>query len=381
MTSFNTGMQNEKIAAIALVIIIVGSLSGYLVVTYREDILKNLFGGKKGEEVIALGLGDCADVHYIGRYASNNTVFDSSYADVENKTGGTPLNIFVSLNATEMPPEGYETYTSEMIEGFMEGLIGLKEGETATIGPIPPEKAYGVYPKIGDVMNITDPETGQEISIHIVDIQENASMPEEYVDTLGNGTTTLFVIKIETYALNERFTLYQVWENATEVTKINETTMWIYTTPPEDKMTNFTWKEIDAYTRAEILYWESASSVTTMNDTTLVVTQTPDIGATIEIPDWYGSTIVYAVVNLTEDKINTIYIDSVGNISYQEFDRTITIVRNETQQISFSYPTEGFEYLLDVIKLYDPELNLSTHDLAGETLYFEVEIVKIYKTS
>jgi len=38
----------------------------------------------------------------------------------------------------------------------MEGLIGLEQGQTATIGPIPPEDAYGIYPQVGDVIDVSD---------------------------------------------------------------------------------------------------------------------------------------------------------------------------------------------------------------------------------
>ena len=86
--------------------------------------------------------GDCADVHYIGRYSSNNTIFDTSYAIAQSKTGGTPLKIFVSFDKNATSPKA--GYSSEIIEGFMEGIIGMKEGETKVIGPIPPEKAYGL---------------------------------------------------------------------------------------------------------------------------------------------------------------------------------------------------------------------------------------------
>ena len=141
-------MQNEKIAAVALVIIIVGALSVYLVVTYREDILKNLFGEKKEEKVIALG--DCADVHYTGSF-ENGTVFDTSYESVsqqwglydENRTY-EPLEIFVDPNMDLQTPEGYENYASGMITGFINGLIGMKEGEKKTV-VIQPEDAYGAW--------------------------------------------------------------------------------------------------------------------------------------------------------------------------------------------------------------------------------------------
>jgi len=91
------GMQNKNLIIIAFILII-GALSLYVTTTYYP----NLLGEKKTVEI-----GDCIDVHYIGRYASNNTIFESSYGDIENKTGGTPLKIFVSFDMNEMPPGGY----------------------------------------------------------------------------------------------------------------------------------------------------------------------------------------------------------------------------------------------------------------------------------
>lgn len=379
MSSFDSVMKTEKLAVIALVIIIAGVLSTYLLITYGDEILDNLTGSTETIEI-----GDCVDVHYTGSF-ENGTVFDTSYADIANQSGiydetrpYEPLNIFVSLNATELPPEGYETYFSGMIEGFMEGLIGLKEGETATIGPILPEKAYGVYPKIGDEINIVDPSTGEELTISFVNIQENAPMPEDYVEMLGTGNTTLFLLKYDIYSIGDEIVLYPSWENATVITKLNETLMWYYITPPEDQRENFTW--IDSETG--IYYWENASSVTSMNNSTIVVTHTPEINATMDVQIDLYSTITYTVVNVTDTKINVSYDDGAGNISYYEFDRTVTIERNETQNITMAYPLEGLDQMLQLIKMYyDPELTLSVHPLAGESLLFEVKIVNVYKTS
>jgi len=359
-------MQNEKLAAILLVIVIVGSISVFLTVTYGEDILNTLTGKKTGEKIIALG--DCVDVNFIGRYASNNTVFDSSYNDTTTKAGGTPLNIFVTLNQSEYPPDGYENYTFG-IKGFIEGLVGLKEGDSKTIGPIPPEDAYGVYPKVGDVITISDPSFGKEVKI-------------QFANITNNGTTTLFVLRDSSYSLGEIMPVYPSWENATVITKIDETKMSMYTTPPEDKRENFTWIEILNNGETEIMYWENASS-TSINDTTIVVTHNPEIGATMYVYDtYYGSSTIYTVVNLTDEKINVSYIDeTTGNMLYNEFDRTITIVRNESQNITFTYTTPDMEYLLSVIKYYVPNLTFSVNKLADESLIFEVQIVKIYKPS
>jgi FKBP-type peptidyl-prolyl cis-trans isomerase 2 len=369
-------MKNEKIAILALVVIIVVSLSAYAGYEYGDEILINLFG----EEPKIIKYGDCVDFNYIGKYASNGTIFESSYEDLENKTNGTPLQVFVTDNKTELPPEGYQTYSSDIIDGMMEGLIGLKKGDMATIGPIPPEKAYGRFPSKGDYINISDPATGEEVNIAIVDIIENTAMPEEYVDMLGNKKTTLFLLRFETYKINDRITQYPSWENATVVTKINETKAWLYTTPPDDKQVSFTWIELDPFV-GEIPYWENASSITTINDSAIIITHTPDIDAEVNIPDWSGYT-TYTVLSMTDEKINTSYLDSSGNTSYKEFDRTVTVQRNETQNITMSYPLEGLDQLLNIIKMYyNPDLDLGVSDLAGETLIFEVEIVEVYKTS
>jgi len=149
-------MKREKLAAIGLVLIIIGALSIYFVVEYKDEIIENLTAEKEEEKAKGIAFGDCVDVHYISRYASNGTVFDSSYDDVENKTGGTPLNVFVTLNTSESPPDDYLSYFSDPLDagmdymyyalspigvkgGFIDSLIGLEEGDKETTGFIPPE--------------------------------------------------------------------------------------------------------------------------------------------------------------------------------------------------------------------------------------------------
>jgi FKBP-type peptidyl-prolyl cis-trans isomerase 2 len=354
-------MQKENIAAIALVIIIVVALSAFILTS--EDVLENLFGKK-------IGSGDCVDLHYIGRYASNNSVFDTSYESYENKSGGTPLQMFINLNETVLPSEDYVDYITG-IEGFIEGLIDLNEGESATIGPIPPEKAYGVKPTLGNIIPFTDPQTGKEIRIVVVSITENAPMPADFVSLFGDINTTLYNLKFEIYSKGEQLTMYPVWENATVVSNINDTTLWYYTTPPDDKMENFTW--IDQINGTEL--WENASSVTTLNETTIIVTHTPEIGSTMQ--DLYFE---YTVEDLTDDTIKASYVDYDGNTSYSEFERKVTIQRNESQPITVEYPTEGFEGFLDVLKFYyNLGTELSFHDLADESLIFEVTILEVHK--
>ena len=74
-------VTKRNIAVGLLVIIILSAISVMVASSPSEDgkslldeIIENLFKEEKSIE-----LGDLADVHYIGRYASNNTIFDSSY--------------------------------------------------------------------------------------------------------------------------------------------------------------------------------------------------------------------------------------------------------------------------------------------------------------
>ena len=335
------------------------------------------------EKVIEFG--DCVDLHYIGRY-TNDSIFDTSYNNTDLKTGGIPANFFVMLDQSVYPPNGYYKYMYG-IEGFTESLIGHKQGDNFSTDPIPPEKAYGIDFKVGDVLEISDPALGADMKIELIEIIENTSLPEEFAGYNFVDPTTMYIFKDISHYIGEKTTLYPTWDNASIVTKINETKIWRYTTPPENLMENFTWLDVtDPYT--EITYWENSSSVTTLNNSTIVITHNPSIGEKMEVYtlSQFGlaTTIEYTVVGLNDTKINTSYYanqDDLENISYQEFDRTISIDRNQSEDIVFRYPTEGMDYVLSVFKQFDPTIEYSIHDLAGETLIFEIEIVKIHKTS
>lgn len=77
-----------------------------------------------GAEVKA---GDTVLVHYTGKLI-DGTVFDSS------KTRGTPIDFPIGVG--------------RVIQGWDEGIVGMKEGGTRILS-IPPEKAYGARPPGG----------------------------------------------------------------------------------------------------------------------------------------------------------------------------------------------------------------------------------------
>jgi FKBP-type peptidyl-prolyl cis-trans isomerase 2 len=131
--------KNVIIATIALLVIVSGVTGAYL---YYHYVWK---------EEIVVESGDCVDVDYIGKFAVNDTIFDTSYEDVAKEANiynanrtYVPLNIFINSETHTMPPDIYKNYTSNMIEGFKDALVGMKEGENKT-AVIPPEKAYGIW--------------------------------------------------------------------------------------------------------------------------------------------------------------------------------------------------------------------------------------------
>lgn len=395
MISFSSDMNPEKkseskkdktvIAVALLTIIIIGVLSVYFIATYYPDIMENLFQEEKTIE-----FGDFVEVHYIVRYDSNDTIFDSSYADPENKTGGTPIKVFVSLNSTETPPEEYSTYSNmigdDFVEGFINGLIGLKTNQVDTIGVLDPEEAYGISPKAGDIIDLTE-VAGTNYILKILEINENEQMPVELTQYFGDGNTTIYVLREESHFIGEMIDIYSdalgtpIWMNATEVTKINETHLWHYTTPDMDMYENFTWVFTNLEEGYMINYPTNSTDITSINETSFIITHSPKINDTIQYFDNNNPTGIGYVVESINDKIIT-YLDdgsSEENKTIREFNRIETIQRNRTQQITTSFPLEYLEMLFSFLRTSDSGILYSLGPLADEKIYFEVTIVDVHK--
>lgn len=150
-------MQLEKLATIGLAIIIVIAISGYILAdeNIRDDIFNNLFGEEEnGDKPIpptgAVTYGDSVDVIYTGMFL-NGTVFDSNIEEVAKEWGFyneslpyEPAKVFVDPNYEFYPPEGYENYSNSYIPGFLEGLVGMEEGDVRNV-TILPEDGYGIW--------------------------------------------------------------------------------------------------------------------------------------------------------------------------------------------------------------------------------------------
>lgn len=142
-------MQLEKsgvYALVALIVIVIVALGMY---AFKHD-LERMFSQPKVVEI-----GDCVEVNYIARYASNGTVFDTSYENVAKENGiydknktYEPLKIFVDPEGSIEKPKGYDDFSSYpplgMKKGFVKYLIGMKEGEEKIV-TLPPDEAYGIW--------------------------------------------------------------------------------------------------------------------------------------------------------------------------------------------------------------------------------------------
>ncbi|RLF38757.1 MAG: hypothetical protein DRN00_03455, partial [Thermoplasmata archaeon] len=148
---------------------------------------------------------------------------------------------------------------------------------------------------------------------------------------------------------------------------------------------NFTWIEFDEKNLTRIEYPKNKSAIVNITNETITVRVDASINDTINVSSFgffgFATTRSYRVENITEDYINASYTDQSGNKTYRKFKRTFIIKRNQTINITYSYPAEVLEMLLSALRQYNPSFHLSLHKYAGETLVFDIKVEKVYKTS
>jgi FKBP-type peptidyl-prolyl cis-trans isomerase 2 len=136
--------------------------------------------------------GDYVEVDYIGRYASNGTIFDTSRETIASAAGiYNPLRTYEPLKAfigTGTPTNN--SYTS-IIAGLREGLVGMAVGDRTNI-TIPPEKGYGNWTinEYSNMSRISDPS-------NITETYDSENQIYQYVKqngTLGVGSTIDMIV-------------------------------------------------------------------------------------------------------------------------------------------------------------------------------------------
>ena len=85
--------------------------------------------------------GDRVRVDYIGIF-ENGWVFDTSLEAVANDNGTYPKSISFQYRTTGFQPIEFTVGAGQMIQGFDEGVIGMREGDRRTL-IVTPDKGYG----------------------------------------------------------------------------------------------------------------------------------------------------------------------------------------------------------------------------------------------
>jgi FKBP-type peptidyl-prolyl cis-trans isomerase 2 len=372
-------MQKEKIALIALVIVVISALSVF-VTAVNTDIFENLF-----KEKLTIAEGDCADVNYIGRYASNNTIFDSSYTYTENKSGATPLKVFININKSATSPKA--GYSAGIIEGFREGLMGMQEGQSKTIGPIPPEKAYGARKLIeGAIFTTQYLAFGMNQTVEVTNYtSENLSLKWIQLDSLGNFTMPQLVIR-DLQSSNESEMViypppYYIWENSSSIINVTETTVTVRTTPTKSTNLSDIMKDVRDGEKQMLIFPNATTA--TWNDTKITVVCSPivDQNYSFQTQGYSGMINVTITVNsIVGDIINvTILNDQSNEPTYLDVYRTLTF--NRTFVLPRVYKDIPSMYISYFYAEDIQKAGYSLEPLAGESLIFEVTVEKIYKTS
>jgi FKBP-type peptidyl-prolyl cis-trans isomerase 2 len=394
-------MQNEKIAVIALIVIIAGALSIYLVSENQEDLINVLFPPTESNGIVVnesfIANGDCIDIQYIGRYATNNTVFDTSYEDVENKISGDPLRVFVTQDPTVSPPSEYQmNYSSSIIEGLMEQLPGLELGKTYSLN-IPDEKAYGekklsegiTFNSSTFAINSLKPAlslnqtlkvtmintTGINLEWINIDVEEMFTMPQIILGDLSSPVQEEMIIIPPPY---------YIWENASSIQSINEDSVTVITTPTSLEAITDNVEQINyGLGQNDIFMIFPDATTATYNDTIISIISEPTAGDTYDYElEYFGQTIqiLYTIEAVTTDSINV-------SMSYDESEDKQYINVNKSYSFDRIYDMTKFYSNIPMIyaeSLIGPDIQregYSLHELAGEDLIFEVYIENIIKTS
>lgn len=340
---------------IALVIIV-----GIAASIYAYDIWK-------AKQPLSLKKGDFAELYYIG-YLENHSVFASSFiggnitynTSFDNKNYTLlPLKIYMGKNIPHKYPKGWsyadlgtiKRWKISDIKGLYKALLGMKEGEEKII-KLNASQAFGKRPIEGLKFNTSIlfgfPAEFEVSAIH------NETMDLKWMPYVGQ------IITMPQQWYNVIIGKpYWIWNNATKVISFNDTHVILETTP--NKLDNLT------------LYpWWNGMSNASYNETKIWITTTPPLG---NFTIYYGSyEIPGKVLNVTKDKIEVV-VSYGGNETSYKLNRTEVFNRSiELPRIFKEFPKI---YLENDLR----KIGYSFHELAGETVYFRIRLLKIYRLS
>ncbi len=145
-------------------------------------------------------VGDIVTMDYTLAYP-NGTVIETTVESVAKQNG-----LYVS--GASYSPVTFQLAYSQLIEGFVDGVLGMKEGETKTFA-VPPEKGYGVtdYSKMQYVPLNSSMSVFEVVPRSVIEAQ-NKSITKDSVLRYDHGG----LIVISDFD-NETVTLEYMFEN------------------------------------------------------------------------------------------------------------------------------------------------------------------------
>ena len=154
----------------------------------------------------------------------------------------------------------------------------------------------------------------------------------------------------------------------------------MFTTPT--KATNITEELLQYQSNTgdiEIIFPDATTA--TWDDTTITITNSPEIGAVYDYTfSAFGMeyNIEFTIINITDDKINI-------SQSYEEYNETTYMEINRTVTFNRSFTITRFIKIPRIFEFFISEdiqrAGYSLDPLAGETLIFEVNIIKVQRES
>jgi len=331
-------METEKLAVIVLAIIIVAGLSA--VIISNEDVLNMFNGGEKEAETVGDGIiaiYDCADVYFTERFASNNTIISTNIESVAIEEGVydsentyEPAQVFVDPDYYYPAPEGYEDYSSlrDMatysfyLPKFLESLEGMKKGDNKTI-TLEGEDSYGDWNE-----SLADMLIDQSVATGNPDPRLR-STPQELSPTFTKTYFSSYILP----DLTDEYNISTIFEGQIFDT-INGTLQ---------NGENTTWQ----------------IEITNISDENVTVRNIIENGTIIKSEGIWDSTVI--IVNETHFNLRS---DPELNAVYGEPPFLIKIIDINDTNIRIA------------MNIKAPSVNL-----IGESIIFELEVVKVYDTA
>ena len=300
-----------------------GEIKYYIGIVALAAILVGVLFITSTQSSAVVEMGDTVQVDYTGKLP-DGTVFDTSDPEVAVSAG-------VYQEGRPYQPLTVGVGAHNVIKGFEDGLLGMKEGESKTLS-IAPEDGYGpldptkidVIPQLDDI-----PATQtfmREISVPAM----------QFNMTFGTGNKVGDIINVPDSAINMT------------ILEIGETVNISY---------NF---EVGDIVDGGNTVW--TDEVIEVNSSHIVVKHDVEVGDVIQFPEspWNST-----VLEVTESNI-TLQHNSIPDTTIYTTVQTMFGPQQVPAQVHFNET----DIILD-----------SNHFLAGKTLTFKVEVVSIEKAN